>query len=333
MISIIIPGYNCEKTISRTLESLLAQSFKDFEIIFVDDGSIDSSTEIVQAFCDKHSFRYKCLRQDNCGPGSARNIGILNSSGEYIAFFDSDDYIPENCLESLVALMISSQSDLCVGDYYKIKDNNGLTTAIRNNYYGTFCSEETLVRFLKNEAYISLWNSLFKKSIIVENNIKFKDECFNGEDVLFILEYLTHSYTISFSDSFVYCFYYDSSRAMLRSLKDSVKKESDFLYWPLVKLFDDYGMGKAKMALLFGKFPLISMHEIIKEAYSSNSYRLFKNKLHHDDKELVRIVKNADSKYIKRSLFKKMKFFIFALRFFPILVYFYAKKKMSSYYQ
>jgi len=91
MVSIIIPCYNAEKTIVRALKSILIQSYRDYEIILVDDGSTDNTKKAIEYFLQDKDVKYRYIYQENAGPSKARNVGVKNASGEYVAFLDSDD--------------------------------------------------------------------------------------------------------------------------------------------------------------------------------------------------------------------------------------------------
>ena len=110
-ISVIIPVYNAQNSIKRALESVLSQSYQDFEIILVDDGSKDDSLQIINSFAKD----YSCIRvfsQVNAGPGRARGKGIEHATGEYLFFLDADDYLPEAAFESLIAVVQEHAYDI-----------------------------------------------------------------------------------------------------------------------------------------------------------------------------------------------------------------------------
>lgn len=124
-VSVIIPYYNNEDTILRALESVICQTYKDFEIILIDDGSIDNSFFLVNSFMNKNKqFKIKNFQQENKGPSFARNIGINLSSGEYIAFLDADDeWIPIK-LEKQIKIADMYNADLLGCNYNIIKENS-----------------------------------------------------------------------------------------------------------------------------------------------------------------------------------------------------------------
>ena len=113
-ISVIIPLYNKEKYIAQTIESLLIQSFSDFEIVIVDDGSTDGSSSIIDSYAEKDN-RITVFHICNGGVSRARNIGLDNSLGEYVTFVDSDDSVHEDYLSNLYSCINESGADLVIG--------------------------------------------------------------------------------------------------------------------------------------------------------------------------------------------------------------------------
>jgi len=128
-VSIIIPVYNAENTLSRCLDSVLQQSFTDLEIILIDDGSTDKSLEI----CQQYQDNYNCVRviqQSNSGPAVARNQGIKYSTGKYLAFVDADDYVSNDMISSLVEKAESEFAEMVICAYWKVTKNS-----IKEQYY------------------------------------------------------------------------------------------------------------------------------------------------------------------------------------------------------
>jgi len=122
LFSVIIPCYNSQDTIKRTLESVVNQIYKNYEIILVDDGSTDNTKIAIKEFFKNKSIAYKYLYQENCGPSAARNRGVENSSGEYIAFLDSDDVWHPQKLEIMLHLIKENKVDI-LGHAYTLEDN------------------------------------------------------------------------------------------------------------------------------------------------------------------------------------------------------------------
>ena len=189
-VSVIIPLYNAEKYIGECLDSLFAQTFKDFEVIVVDDCSTDNSVEVVKNYAPKFKGRLKLIRRkkNSGGPGIPSDLGLKLSRGEYIFFMDNDDEIISTAFEKLYAVAKNFNADVVHCEkYYKIPDNewhtadrtklkpcsnqkkSGFVTAptlLENNL------EKFVVDAYKGEFLPSLWTRLIKRDFIFENGIK-----------------------------------------------------------------------------------------------------------------------------------------------------------------
>lgn len=169
LISVVIPVYNVEKYLSKCIESILNQTYKKLEIILVDDGSSDLSRNICDEYCKK-DIRIKVIHKENGGLSDARNVGILNATGKYICFIDSDDYIEKNMLELLYLDIKNNDSDIsCCGKVCEYPTNT-----IRYNDKSDFCisnMEALRKMLLKDEIDNSACDKLFKIELF--ENIKF----------------------------------------------------------------------------------------------------------------------------------------------------------------
>lgn len=192
-ISIIIPVYNSSKYLKETIMSVVNQSFDDIEIICIDDGSFDNSLDILNELSNKHDF-IKVLRQSNQGSGKARNYGLDNAKGEYIAFLDADDiYVDKNALEILYNVAIENNADVVCGNLKKLTQDRVLIdnpNCIKNNYY---CFDE-ISTISPNEYGVpwAFYKNIFKKSFLDDNNIRFKD-LIRGQDPVFLSEVLANA--------------------------------------------------------------------------------------------------------------------------------------------
>lgn len=211
LISIIMPVYNVEKYISRAIESVLNQSFDDFEFLIVVDGSPDNSEEISMRYAKKDS-RIKVLVKENGGVSSARNYGLNKARGQYIYFIDSDDWVAPSLLEENLELLKYKDSDLVVFGFFNIKDNVN-----RSEF---FVEDQLIVKeqdFSLTKKQLKLlgytWNKIYKKDIIEKNNLKFNEKMPLWEDCVFNFEYLqcANSYVISSKCHYFYNIYEGSA--------------------------------------------------------------------------------------------------------------------------
>lgn len=128
-ISVIIPVYNIESYLESTLKSLLDQTYKDFEVILVNDGSVDRSPDI----CDEYAAKYNCIKvihKPNGGVSSARNVGIENAQGEWIFFLDGDDLLTKDAFETLIKTANETNCDIIEGNYIRVLNSKTIYTPL-----------------------------------------------------------------------------------------------------------------------------------------------------------------------------------------------------------
>lgn len=191
MISVIVPVYGVEKYLPKCIESLVKQTFKDIEIVLIDDGSPDSCGKI----CDEYAENYEQLvviHQVNQGVSAARNAGLKIAKGEYIGFVDPDDWIAPEMYESMHSAMKETNADLCICgyDYYdehgKVDGNRRYNTKENE----TITQKDVMYRFSDMPPTIrhGVVNKLFKKELL--NGQMFKEGLHSSEDVFFLNEYV-----------------------------------------------------------------------------------------------------------------------------------------------
>ena len=207
MISIIVPIYNAEKKLRRCVESILSQTFSDFELILVDDGSSDNSP----AICDElqlNDSRIRVFHKANSGASSTRNFGIKKAKGEYLTFSDADDWVEPIWLEKMIDNI--HDTDLVIQGYIwhqigmaPIKQN------IANNH--VYCENYSSICFdlLKTAHMGYLWSMLFKSEIIRKYHIFLYENMTFHEDLDFILRYLLHTKSFKTIDACGYHYYYE----------------------------------------------------------------------------------------------------------------------------
>ena len=188
MISIIIPVYNSEKYLNKCIDSVLSQNYNDFELILVNDGSTDRSGEICEEYFRKDK-RVTVINQDNRGVSAARNSGLNNARGEWVAFIDSDDYIGDDFLKEFN--LTSYHADFYLQGY-TILDNNNLKS---NTFVDDYSGKLNSVFFAyaeQNNIFNSPVCKLFKHELIEKYNIRFDLNTSFGEDHIFVLDYLRY---------------------------------------------------------------------------------------------------------------------------------------------
>ena len=184
-ITVIVPVYNTENYIEKCINSITGQTYKELEIIVVNDGSTDNSLKILEKLQSKDN-RIKIINQENKGVSAARNKGLDNATGEYIAFVDSDDYLDKNMYEKLVSYMEEANADLVSARAFIIDRANKPGENDYNNYIDTFTSQEQILKAYADAFLtIAVWDKLFTKKAI--GNTRFDSTVF-CEDAKFVLD-------------------------------------------------------------------------------------------------------------------------------------------------
>lgn len=193
LISVIVPVYNTEKYLDRCIQSILAQTYTDFELLLVDDGSTDSSGAICDKYAEQDS-RVRVFHKENGGVSSARNMGLDNVRGEYVGFVDADDYVLPEFLSNFISIYNGEDvliqgiiPDYSISNEYIIKKAS-------IDYSGNI--QDWLIGLNGCEMFGALWNKLFKRSIIESNKLRLNETFKFLEDEEFFLRYLTLSKTV-----------------------------------------------------------------------------------------------------------------------------------------
>ena len=197
-ISVVIPVYNVEKTLRRCVDSVLAQTFDNYEIILVDDGSPDNSGRI----CDEYAQRHRNIRvihKENGGLSDARNAGLKKARGEYVMFLDSDDYLAERCLETLIA----QEADMMIGGIYIQGSDGEMYEQLPVDEGKTFSADfaERFPELMEKKRLNYIHAKLYRMSVIIEHHLLFQDDSLtSAEDTVFnftFLRYCRELYVVS----------------------------------------------------------------------------------------------------------------------------------------
>lgn len=227
-ISVIVPVYNVEKYLRNCLESLVNQTLKDIEIIVVDDGSTDSSFDIIAEFAKKDS-RIKVIKQENLKVGTARNNGIKLASGEYLGFVDSDDYVDENFFEELYKTAKEAGADIVATNILKHKKNYcKYNIKYKKCMQTTDLQEKIKLCSDTTKRFFSCWNKIYKKDFIDQNGIEFTPYRLH-EDVMFSVEALYYSNVFAVTPNTKY-HYILNPASICNSKKGVDSRQDDRIY-------------------------------------------------------------------------------------------------------
>ena len=209
LVSIVVPIYNTEQYIPKCIESLINQTYKNLEIILVDDGSTDNSFNICEKY-QKEDERIKLFHKENGGVSSARNYGIKKATGKYICFCDSDDYYSLKALTIMTDTIRDSNADLCCFGRYG--------GAFENKYISKSENPVELLNYLSSIGSYNCYSKIFKLSIIHQFNLLFDESFAVSEDTLWLREYILHCKTLCLKTDTVY-FMYEREGSLTRTKK------------------------------------------------------------------------------------------------------------------
>lgn len=178
-ISVIVPIYNAEAQIEQALDSIFGQTYPNVEVILINDGSIDRSLEICQSYEMQHE-NVVLVSIENSGPGAARNVGLAQVTGDYIAFVDADDYLAPNFFEKMLRLAVEKNLDIISSNYYRVDTEimeavNPFTTGIVSKN-GSAEEKRRYHQFKTSSAFGYVWGKLYKTSFIKAHPIQFEEE-------------------------------------------------------------------------------------------------------------------------------------------------------------
>ena len=220
LVSVIIPVYNDEEYLPQCLNSVINQTYKNIEIICVNDGSTDNSKEVIEKFIDS---RIRIINQENKGSATTRNVGLKNAAGEYVLFLDADDWIDKKLIEITFNVIQSNNADIVMFDVYNVYDNSYIKVKRVNNF---IYPEKIKVLNYKDDDNIrdlqcTAYTKLFRKDFLINNNLYFPDGMNLGEDVLFWFSLLFKNPKMVFISDFLY-FYRKRSSSMTDAKSDMI---------------------------------------------------------------------------------------------------------------
>ena len=303
MVSVIITCYNKEKYISKCIDSVISQNYKNLEIIIIDDGSKDSSAKIIEKY--KNSYKnIKIIIKENEGVSKTRNLGIKLANGNKIIFIDGDDYVTKEYIEEL---MKYKNNDLVICGYNQFSEKSVLENKpLKQEVY----INKQIVDILLNKKYMIYtavpYLKLFSLDIIKNNNISFNEEMNYGEDIAFVFDYLMYTNTLKIVDKCLYC-----NRIVEGTLSRKYVKNMDNqlyeVYLKGKKLYNNK-LNSTLNYLYMRNLKLILLNE------TNLGYKKYKEKA----KEILNTNYFKEQKKLKKRLKDKLLYILLRLRMFFI---------------
>lgn len=220
LISIIVPVYNAENYIERCVKSILNQTYKNIEVLLIDDGSVDNSYMICEKLA-KENEKVIFVHQKNYGVSATRNKGIEMANGKYIGFVDVDDFIEDKMYENMYNILKAEQADISMC-YFNVVYAEEYSKKISNKVQIKKLNKEELYACLLNEKIQGfVWNKLYRKEIIEKFSVKFSQDIKIAEDTLFNVEYISKIRTGVVLENQLYNYFQNVNGAYLRNYNEN----------------------------------------------------------------------------------------------------------------
>lgn len=289
--SIVIPAYNSEKTVKKTISTALNQTYDNIEVIVINDGSTDDTKKILDEIKDN---RLVIINQENSGPSKARNNGIKKATGDFVLFVDSDDLLEKNIIKKVNSILLKNDYDVVLFKTIRIEGKKKIDTFfgyddfLLSNYEKKILIDSIYNKFLKYNDLIGFdgpYGKVIKKDLILDNNICFYEDIYRFEDALFCKQLYEKSEKIFFVNAIGYA-YYKQSNSLCNSYNEKI---CDIVYVALMHLFDE-----AEDKQLFYIKAITSL-SACEEQYFLNS----------ENKKIKKIIIKEFQYMINRPLYKK----------------------------
>ncbi len=266
-VSIIVPVYNASATLRSLVDSVISQCYKHWELILVDDGSKDDSLSICQAFAAQDK-RLRVIHQENAGVSAARNAGLNVAQGEWVTFVDSDDVVLDCFLQSLVdAVSVDNQIDMAYCGYAIVESSVSLKTYRSATYIGAAQIHDVLSQ--TNLLYrCSPWAKLFRRSIIVDNGLRFDEKLSISEDRLFLYNFLVYVRGIAVTSQvgYIYGSFSPMSLKHKRVPTEMLAYRQRAITTAAHDVVNEFNLGKCE-AFLVARHLMMILFELIRNVY------------------------------------------------------------------
>ncbi|MFH4868933.1 glycosyltransferase family 2 protein [Vibrio diabolicus] len=188
LITVVVPIYNVEKYLSKCIESIVSQSYRNIEVILIDDGSPDKSGDIADTFSVVDN-RVKVIHVENSGVSAARNLGIKEARGDYIVFVDADDFLANDYISYMYSIIESTKCDFAISEncFSYPSDNFSIDNATEDKIRSISSEDASCLLMYPGKVDVGCWNKIFNKRFLMENNLYFSERLYMGEGLTFII--------------------------------------------------------------------------------------------------------------------------------------------------
>lgn len=282
LVTVIVPVYNVEEKLNKSINSLMNQSYKNIEIILVDDGSTDSTAKLCDEFAERDN-RIIVIHKNNGGVSSARNAGIEAANGKYVMFVDSDDYTDEKSCEVMVNAIEKYDVDMIIASYYTVYNGKVMKHICPEKVYKSISDIKEDFRLIYLDCFLnSPWNKLFKREFITKT---FDENMKYFEDYYFVLDYMDNIKSMATIETPLYYYVEDTGNSLTKVFREDTfdvfpkiyNRQKEFCHNYLGYEFDD----ELKSSLLYGFYN--TAQKLVYSDYSKKNKIDMINKWFNDD--------------------------------------------------
>lgn len=322
ILSVILPVHNTALYLEKCIKSILSQTFKDFELIIIDDGSQDNSPNIIKEFC-KLDDRVRAFFQSNQGVSMARNLGIAEAKGEYITFVDSDDWINIDMYKNMIEKAIDNYDMIFCGyirEYLNKSEKEELLFENNTRLCNNDIFDQFILNLISNDRGNVIMGStcrcIFKKSIILDNHIRFDNHVTYAEDLLFCIRYLLRCKKIYILSQHYYHYRYNIHSSLLK-YDSNIWNKQLLLYQKIKCIFESHSKQKEidrrlNIMIITGAF--YSAFNILHRENKDNLFLKYKkiNNIFNEEilRKAMQNLKKNESKYYRYSKLSNFSLFL-----------------------
>lgn len=308
-VSIIYPIYNVSNYVQKSLRSILNQSYRNIQLIIVDDGSTDNSLNIVKSIMRSNTTEYVILQQENRGQSAARNLGISCANGDYVCFVDSDDVIDTKFIEILVLNAIKSDCDVAYCDFSFVSEQEALPRP--DQYCVSIISREKVIdKFLYRKEPIIIPTFIIKRTFLSSNLVRFDENCRFSEDQIFIWDVFLLTERVLHIESKLYFYFQRGGSIMTKFSSEKIingfNSLKDFTNQKSVAL-DQYSIKE----IVLSRWVLGSMYTAANTT-SFSEFLIISREMNYR-KHMIELLKFKDSKTILASILALLSMKLFYL--------------------
>ncbi len=297
LVSIIIPAYNVDNYLEECVNSLLCQTYTNYEVIIIDDGSIDN-TYYIGKHLTVESAKVKLFHQENQGVSIARNIGMQKANGEFFVFVDADDIVAPRYIETLVAC--AKKSDMGMAGF--TSERGEIATKVSMNTVDIRASDmiESILCGTNYDGY--LWNKIFQRKIIENNNLKFQKNIVVWEDLLFVLQYLRNCDKVTISGEKLYYYRYREGSAVNNTRLDKYRSKYEVMEKIKEQNFSYTEQSRKKMSFLYFETMFSYLNQILIRENKTNKLEEILSSV-----DIVELLKQKNIKLFLKFVYLKFK--------------------------